>query len=339
MGTVDKKSHKEIFNVIKMTPADRAVQYQSWLETATEESYLKCFYLAIQLRKRRLSQEAFDVSKSLTEKNPSLQSFNMYLITAYDLNVMEKLDSSELKAILDHAWDFSKSKDYEPNIVATMLKCCNKLIELDLLTSSKFDEIYSNWCETSSHDNSFILAQYYIHLLSEGKSKEVIQSFEQLSAELQTNQTLIKLYKDSSTPSPSNVAEAKPGQKATVISSPSIITSLATTLISFSIQTGGIGIPCPDIIEKLNQGTYKASIAIIVIPKDFAENSCMWAFILGYCVHKFGKNNILLFAENINSLESSPLSAYLTQFNAQNFEHDMDVVKYLGERKILSVTK
>ena len=112
--------------------------------------------------------------------------------------------------------------------------------------------------------------------------------------------------------------------------------------MSFSIQTGGIAIPSTDLsetIEKLNQGTYKASFAIIVIPKDIDDDACIWSFVLGYCVHKFGKSNILLFYENPSRIESSPLSAYLTQFKAQIYEHDMDVIKHLGERKILSVTK
>lgn len=342
MGTIDRKIHKEVFSVLNMSPDERTKQYQLWLETATEESYLKCFYLAIQLRKKRLNQEAFNVSKALTEESPSLQSFNMYLISASDLNNKGELDISELNSIFEQAWEFSKDKEYEPNIVATMLKCCNRLIEYGLSTPTMFDEIYSNWDETASQNNSFILTQYFTRLLSDGKKEEVIRSFEQLPAELQTNQALIKLYKECSALPTLNVVETKLEQKVTVISSPSIITSLATTLISFSIQTGGIGIPSEDlseIIEKLNQGTYKASFAIIVIPKDFGEDACIWSFVLGYCVHKFGKNNILLFAEDISFLESSPLSTYLTQFQAQSYGHDMDVVKLLGERKILSVTK
>lgn len=343
MGTIDnRKIHKEVFNVLNMSPDERTKQYQLWLETATEESYLKCFYLAIQLRKKRLNEEAFNVSKALTENNPSLQSYNMYLISASDLNNKEKLDFSELKSILEQAWEFSKEKEYEPNIVATMLKCCNRLIEHGFSTPTIFNEIYSNWSEAADQNNSFILAQYYTRLLSDGKKEDVIRSFDQLPAELQTNQTLIKIYKECSTYPTPNVIEAKWEQKATVISSPSIIAKLASTLLSFSIQTGGIGIPSAELsetIEKLNQGTYKASFAIIVIPKNVGEDEHIWSFVLGYCVHKFGKNNILLFSEDISCVESSPLSAYLTQFNAQSYEHDMDVVKHLGERKILSVTK
>lgn len=339
MGAIDKKIYQEVYSAIKKDKGERTEQYQTWLDSETAEGYLKCFHLAVQLRKRRLSQDAYEVSKALSTKNPSLQSFNMYLITAYDLNSLDQLTSEELKDIFDVAWDFSKGKEFEPNIIATMLKCCNRLVDLKVLASSQFDDIYSNWAETSTTENSFILAQYYLHLLSEGKNEEVALSFEQLSPELKTNQTLIKLYRESTASVIPDTIEPKAAQKATVISSPTIITQLATTLMYFSIQTGGIGVPSPNIIEKLNQGTYRSSLAIIIIPKDASDDVCMWSFVLGYCVHKFGKNNILLFAEDIDNLCKSPLSAYLTQFNAQGFQHEMDVVKYLGEKKILSVAK
>ena len=160
MGTIAKKIHKEVFRVLNMSPDERKNQYQQWIENATEEGYLKCFYLAIQLRKKRFNEEAFAVSEALTAKNPSLQSYNMYLISASDLNSKMELDFSELKSIFEKAWEFSKGKEYEPNIVATMLKCCNRLIEHGLSTPTIFDEIYSNWGEAANQNNSFILAQY-----------------------------------------------------------------------------------------------------------------------------------------------------------------------------------
>lgn len=339
MGAIDKKIYQEVNSTIKKGKNERTVQYQTWLDSETDEGYLKCFHLAVQLRKRRLSQEAYEVSKTLSTKSPSLKSFNMYLITAYDLNILGQLTSEELKNILETVWRFSKEKEFEPNIVATMLKCCNRLIDLKVLASSQFNEIYSNWEDASKNENSFILAQYYLHLLSEGENKVVALSFEQLSPELKNNQTLIKLYRESTPSVISDTLEPKATQKATVISSPTIITQLATTLMCFSIQAVGIDVPSPNIIEKLNQGTYKASLAIIIISKGTSDDVCMWSFVLGYCVHKFGKNNILLFAEDVDNLRESPLGDYLTQFNAQGFQNEVDVVKYLGEKKILSVAK
>lgn len=172
MGTIDRKTHKEVFNVLNLSPDERTKQYQQWLESATEEGYLKCFYFVIQLRKKRFNQEAFNISKALTEKNPSLQSFNMYLISAADLNNKGELGLSELKSIFEQAWAFSREKEYEPNIVATMLKCCNRLIEHGLSTPDLFDEIYSHWDEATAQNNSFILTQYYTRLLADEKKKK-----------------------------------------------------------------------------------------------------------------------------------------------------------------------
>lgn len=342
METINKEMQKDVFRVLNMSSDERTKQYQQWLEDATEDSYLKCFYLATHLRKKRWSQDAYDVSRALTQKNPSLKSYNMYLISASDLTDKDELDLSELEVVFEQAWVFSKDKAYDPNITATMLKCCNKLIEHNLSTPAKFYTILSNWDEAGKQNNSFILMQYYIRLLSDGKKDDVIRSYDQLPAEIQANQSLIKIYKECSTHSTPNIVETKLEQKATVISSPDILASLAKTLISFSIQTGGIGISSADLsetIEKLNQGTYKASFSIVVIPKDADKDSCIWSFVLGYCVHKFGKNNVLLFAEDVNHMESLTLSTYLTHFKAQAYTHEVDVIKYLGEKKIIAATK
>lgn len=342
MEIIGNKIYKEITRVANLGQTERTIQYKAWLESGSEIDYWKCFQLAVHLRKKRLSKDAYDVSKALTEKSPSLKSFNMYLITAYDLCISQEISQNDLKDIFDATWNFSKDKEFEPNIVATLLKCCNKLIEAALLPAAQFDQIYSNWSETSEQSNSFILAQYYMFKISQGEQDQVVQSYERLSQELKSNITLTKIYKQCTQSPTSNsldLLDQKILKKATIISAEEIVDTLVETLSYFNIHAVGISVSASDIANKLNKETFKSSFAVIVIPVDFSNNICAWSFILGYCVHKFGKNGCLIFAQNVDALKETPLFSCLTEFNVQKYLSDMDVIKLLGEKSILSAVK
>lgn len=342
METIGSRAYKEIYRVASLDSAERDSLYQTWLESGTEIGYWRCFQLAVQLRKKRLSKDAYNVSKALTEKKPSLKSFNMYLITAYDLCISQEISLNELKDIFDITWGFSKDKEFEPNIVATLLKCCNRLIEASLLPAAQFDQIYSNWDEVAEQSNSFILAQYYLFKISQGEQAQVVQSYECLPQELKSNITLTKIYKQCTQSTASNsldLPSQKILKKATIISNQEIVDTLVETLSYFNIHAVGISVSASDIANKLNKETFKSSFAAIVIPVDFSNNICAWSFILGYCVHKFGRNGCLIFAQDVDALKETPLSSCLTEFSVQKYLSDMDVIKLLGEKSILSAVK
>ena len=106
---------------------------------------------------------------------------------------------------------------------------------------------------------------------------------------------------------------------------------------NFSIDTNVVNINSIDIIESLNQNTYKSTIAILVIPKESTESDLIkWTFVLGYCVHKFSKNNMILFVEGENKVETKSFSAILKMFEKFDYTTELNFVKKLGNLGIIS---
>lgn len=337
--------YREISQVMEYDPDQLREYYRVLADNTSTEANDRCFFLAVQLRKAGKKDVAYEVSKYLTESHASLKSYNIYLASTYDLTVAKKLDIYVLKDVFDSAWKFYADKEFEPNITATLLKCCNYLIDSNLVDKTEFDRIYGKCPESEKYKNSFIITQYFKRLIAEGNRQQVINIFATLSPKLKGNKTLLQLKKSCESGRPfieggnTSGNTFKRTNRITVISDSEYIQSITKILSSFSIDMNVVDINSADIIETLNQNTYKATIAIIVMHPKQEDSDCdltNWAFILGYCVHKFSKNNMLLFAENSIKFETTPLASTLKMFDVIDYTTELDFITKLGNRGIIS---
>ena len=335
--------YKEINQVVEGTSEYIREYYVPLADSANVEENNKCFALAVQLRKAGKKSLSYEVSKYLTEKHASLKSYNIYLASTYDLTITKDIEIDVLKVVFDAAWKFYAKEEFEPNITATLLKCCNYLIELHKASEAEFEEIYNKCPENERLNNSFIVTQYFKRLIAKKQFQQVIDIYMSLPPKLKNNKTLIQLRKSCENGNAfldsRNVSgnASKRSNKITIISRSEYIESIAKILDNFSIDTNVVNINSIDIIESLNQNTYKSTIAILVIPKESTESDLIkWTFVLGYCVHKFSKNNMILFVEGENKVETKSFSAILKMFEKFDYTSELNFVKKLGNLGIIS---
>lgn len=311
-------------------------------DSQREDDQELCFLVAAKLRKIGSVVDSYDISKYLSQKNPSLKSYNIYLISTYDLTRKGVKETQELYDILMTSWKFYKEFPYEPNITATILKCCNYLIQNKYSdVKTVFDEVYEKCPEEERKSNSFIIAQYFKRLIAEDKEQYVIELFNQLKPQLQTNKTLSDIVKRCNPQwkpllsSRQSELSSKISKKLTLISNRECLAIMENLLRSFSLGLSSIDLDAEKLIDELNQNTYGTNKALIIIPEPSAENEILtdkWAFIYGYCVHKFGKNNTILMVNKHQPLQDSVLS----QSEPIVFDDEMDIIRNLGELRIIS---
>lgn len=340
MERLDKKDFLEVLNIVGMSGPNRDFMFNGWLESSEPVNKKKCFQMIVQLRKKRLVDQAFEFSRRLLERERTLPNYNMFLITRYDLSESREGEWNELLDVFNKVWEECKGSEFEPNIVATLLKCCNKLISLNYLESQKFLEIYHNWEENERNDNSFILAQYYIHLTNIGAYSDIITSYNSLSEKMKYNNTIMKLFQNSTTqvqsvPASSTTAKYMPAKTVTLISADGAGEELEEMLPCFGLQPKRVSISSRNIISDLNQKTFKATLAIVILPDKFNDDIAKWMFAIGYCVHKFGKDNILIFHQE-TEIDDISIEWLTDDIEIKNIKHDMDVIKQLGENKVIS---
>lgn len=343
MPLYDPDLYKEIDQVVGNTSEYIREYYVPLADSANVEDNNKCFALAVQLRKAGKKSLSYEVSKYLTEKHASLKSYNIYLASTYDLAITKAIEIDVLKIVFDAAWKFYAEEKFEPNITATLLKCCNYLIEFNEASETEFEEIYNKCPESERLNNSFIVTQYFKRLIAKKKYQQVIDIYMTLPLKLKNNKTLMRLRKSCENGNAfldsRNVSANtnKRSNKITIISRSEYIESIAKILNNFSIDTNVVDINSIDIIESLNQSTYKSTIAILVIPKESTEcDQIRWTFVLGYCVHKFSKNNMILFVEGGNKVETKFFPVILKMFEKFDYTSELDFVTKLGSLGIIS---
>lgn len=343
-------------NPVEIDEFNKALQsndeeYKKWATSGDASEEEKCFRFAVYLRSAKYSAKAYDVSKYLTENNPSLKSYNIYLASTYDRHRQSpnSVDENTLKKVFDDAWDFYKDKEFEPNITSTLLKCGNLLIEYGLSTKDVFNEIYNRCPYTIKSNNSYIIVQYYNRLIAEGRMQEVLNSYRELSQALQKNTNISRLLKriqDNSQSKKNSFAfngeEIKKIQKLTIVSNSNNVGEIGNLLSRFSIETESVDIHSDNLTGDLNRATFKATASIIMI-SDIQKVSTMdtfkWAFVIGYCTHKFSQDKIILFADvqpDLPSLQSNEFYNYLTTFNLNKIKENLDIITTLGDQHIIS---
>lgn len=326
-------------------------EYEKLAKSSNPEDQEKCFLIASRLRKRGYTSQAFLASELLSNSFPSLKSYNIYLISAYDLTYKGDKNVANLYKVFQDTWDFYQKNSFEPNITATLLKCCNYLIlHVDDIVSKNetetkikelsdtFDQIYNKCPDDEKNKNSFIIAQCFRRLIAEGKKEQVLVEFEQLSPELQKNRTLCNIVNhidaDYKKKANFNSSLEKELKKWTVISIKEELTKLTEVLESFSIIVSQVEIQSESLAEDLNQSTYKSEKAIIIIPKGANDiNMERWAFALGYCIHKFGKGNTVVLVDQMVKINDNSI---LNLYNPTAFKDQLELVKQLGSFGLIS---
>lgn len=338
---------KEVSTVLGLSVEQRKAIYQDWAQSDIEENHEKCFLLATRLRKLGQKQEAYEASGYLTSKKPSLKSYNIYLASAYNLTIDKELSSEELKGIFLQAYEFYMEKDFEQNIAATLLKVSNFLISLDCVERETFDRVYLKCPDEYKYGNSFIAVQYLRRLIADKRDSDAIQAYEKLSAEVRKNRSIVQIMKrcescESATNSnisyisrPVNKQQPK---RITLISDGDLLPRLEEILSAFSFDLQLVDISSTDLIERLNQRTYKASIAVLILRNDsylLEQTQANWLFTIGYCVHKFSKGNVVAFVQNLNDPSKQLLKHFLEVLGAVDYQNDVTILTELGRRNII----
>lgn len=341
---------KEIEEVLALPVDHRRAVYQDWAQSGNAEKCEKCFMLAMRMRKMGNKREAFAASEYLTEKAPSLKSYNIYLASAYDLTMGKELSFDDLENIFLQAIEFYMGKDFEPNITATLLKTCNLLLSVGKSNRETFEKIYQKCPDEFKRGNSFIAAQYLKRLIGDKRRQKAIQEYESLLPEVRTHRSIVQIMKQCELPScglpplsskEPNIrfANAQRVKRITLITDHNLLEKLSSVLSAFSFDLQIVDIQSEDLVEKLNQRTYKSVMALLVLTEEALKPERLqanWLFTIGYCVHKFSKNNIAVFAQNYNDYKDSNLGPFLALVNAVDYANDVTILTELGRRNVLA---
>lgn len=331
-----------------MTQEERWLYCTQLTSSGRPEDVNDCFLIAVYLRKNGKKEEAYKISEKLAKDDPSLKSYNIYLASALDLATKKELKIDKLADVFYEVWDFYQKEEYEPNITATLLRCCNYLENIGKVEKEAFGQIYQKCPEQDRVSNSYILVQYFRHLVMNGNGQQAVEQYRQLPQDLRANRMLVNTLRsvlrenDSddaiiSNGLLSNNRSEKGTKTVTLISNYSFIEDMPQILRSFSLEVKPVDIGNKDIISSLNKSTFKATIAIVVLPTDAGESYADWAFVLGYCVHKFGKDNIFVAVEqSIDLIKDGGISAILRNLNAIEFHDKVEFITQLGNRGIIT---
>lgn len=336
--------YKWVDQLINEGPERYTDEYRKLAESSQTDDQEKCFLIASRLRKRGHTSDAYLASKLLSKVHPSLKSFNIYLISAYDLTYKGNKETYELYDVLQEAWNFYISLPYEPNITATLLKCCNYLIQdnyTDLVET--FNQIYEKCPPDERSKNSFIVAQHFKRLVADGKEQQVLTEFRKLSPQLQSTRTLLDIVNrlvpkhDILSKHFSYSQKAPRSRKITIISTDAELLQLKDILDSFTVETAEVEINSPSLIEDLNQSTYKSGKAVITVPAHMSDDNYLlseaWAFVLGYCIHKFGKGNTILLVHENNRVQEGSI---LKEYTSSVYKDQIDLIKFLASFGVIS---
>lgn len=338
---------KQVNDIIDAGIETYRPEYERLARSSDPEDQEKCFLIASRLRKKGYTSQAFLASGLLSHSFPSLKSYNIYLISAYDLTYKGEKEMEGLLQVFQETWNFYQHEPFEPNITATLLKCCNYLIQNaaengDDNTAQElrdsFSDIYSKCPEEERNQNSFIIAQHFRRLIANGQKEQVLLEYKQLSLELQNNHTLCKIINQLDSESRKKVrlqtSPARDIKKWTVISEQEALAELKEVLESFSIHVSQVDIQSEKLAEDMNQSTYQAEKAILIIPKG-ADGVHMerWAFALGYCIHKFGKGNTIVLVDQDVRIDSSSI---LNAYHPTVFKDRWDLMKQFGAFGLIS---
>ena len=314
------------------------------LDTPLSPEQEQQFLEAVRLRKEGCTKDAFEVGKVLVQNHPSLKSYNIYLASAYDLLTKSELKVAEFKKIFDAAFEFYKQTSYELNLAATLLKCCNYLIDRGIAENALFDDIYNKGTAEENESNSYIMVQYFKRLVTDRKEQQVRVVFERLPYSVKTNHALLNVLKGLKTlkifadPNGDVKIDNDKLTRITVVSDIDHLKCMQELLCDFSLILRPIDIASDDLVSELNRNTYKAPKAIFVVPNFDSiseEDLSLWTFAMGYCIHKFGKNNIITLCEN-NVSDSNPPFRILSRFiETHTYNSEMDIIKILGRRGVL----
>ena len=131
-----------------------------------------------------------------------------------------------------------------------------------------------------------------------------------------------------------NSTLAKESKKWTLVSVKGELAELKEVLESFSIIVSQVEIQSENLAENLNQSTYRAEKAIIIVPKSSdSSNMERWAFALGYCIHKFGKSNTIVFIDRDVKINDGSI---LNFYKPTAFKDQWDLIKQLGSFGFIS---
>lgn len=336
----NSKLYEKIWAIINGPKENASVEWHTLAKSNNLDDNETCFLLAIQLRKHGRKKEAYEASKALSEYNPSAKSYNIYLASAYDLTSMKDLSNDELNAIFAAALNFYHMVGYEVNLAATLLKCCNYLISEGLSDNNTFEDIYSTIPDEDKNKNSFIISQYYKKLVADGLTEKVLEHYKQLLPTLKENRSIVNIIKPiqkalENEPNYITTSNAEATRKITIISDQENAQKYSAMLENFSLVATTVDIFSDDIIENLNKATHKSTTAIVILTDKIKKHSQfqdIFPFVLGFCAHKFGRNDVKVFQhKSVAELEFSVLNNFETLL----FDEDLNFLTLLGKLKLI----
>lgn len=336
----NSKLYEKMWAIINGPRENAPTEWETLAKSNNLDDNETCFLLAIQLRKHGRKKEAYEASKELSKYNPSVKSYNIYLASAYDLTTKKEVSNEELNTVFTAALDFYFKAGYEVNLAATLLKCCNYLISESLSDNDTFKSIYSTVPAEDKNKNSFIISQYYKRLVADGLIETVLEHYKQLLPALKENRAIVNIVKpiqkalenERDYIVTNNVAATR---KITIISDQENAQKYSAMLENFSLVATTVDIFSDNIIENLNKATHKSTIAIVIVTdkiKKYFQFQDIFPFVLGFCAHKFGRNNVKVFQHgSVMELESS----ILKNFEILLFDEDICFLTLLGKLKLI----
>lgn len=344
----NSKFYDQVWAIMKDSEEDASKTWNDLAKSNSPDDHEVCFLLAVQLRKHGRKKEAYEASKVLSEYNPSAKSYNIYLASTYDLILTGDFSVDQLKQVFDCALSFYDENGFEVNLAATLLKCCNYLISKSICDRSTFDKIYNAVSDEDKNNNSFIISQYYKRLVADKEIEKVQEYYSKLPLELKENVAIKNVMKTVQKEPENDNDLSKIGnveliRKITIISDQENAEKYSALVQSFSLVAGTVDMFSDSIIENLNKANHKSSTAILIVTdkiKKQQQFQNIYFFILGFCAHKFGRDNVKIFLEKsvakVGKDASTELKpSLLNNFEVFYFDTDVDFLTLLGKLKLI----
>lgn len=321
---------------------------QYFLNLMKEGDHEKSLCYVAFLKQEKRTNEAYKFCAEVVKHLPTLKSFNLYLSCACNL-LNKEISVETLDSLFDDVLELYLKEQYEKSTASTLLRCGNLLIEHGIDKREEFNRVLSTVPTDELNRNSYIIVPYLIRLINDEKSDALCDYVNSLPLEVKTYKPILQVLKKSKITKPlvlpfinknGNIIRYK---QITIVSDSYDLHAIISCLSDFSLKTSCVDIRDAELIKKLNRETHNSTLAILFITNTenlSQETILLWAITLGYCIHKYGERNIIVYFKEKSFVPESLLSVFQSLIkDIGQYNGELDFIRTLGRKGVIGGQK
>ena len=313
------------------------------------KNYDKCFCYVSFLKNEKRTNEAYRFCAEVVKYLPTLKSYNLYLTCACTLFKNKEISVEELNGLFETVLEMYLKEKYEKATASILLRCCNLLIEHGKDKREEFNRVFENIPADERSKNSYIIVPYLIRLINDKMNDTLYTYVNGLPYDVKTYRPILQVLKRSEITKPfvlqlvnkdGNVIRYK---QITIISDTCNLNTITSCLSDFSLKASCVDIRDAELVKKLNRETHNSMLAILFITNTenlLQEEILLWTVALGYCIHKYGERNIIVYFKEKGLVPESLLAVFQSLVkDVGQYNGELDFIRALGRKGVIGGQK